>query len=323
MTTLTEAQAAHALVGTYLASLSPPATTEPPVIIPPTGTSIANRAALDKALASARGGETFALADSDYGMFDFRDRLFDERVTVQGSRGVRFREANKAALKPRNLRNMTFRGITISGNGGFNDGYAVLDLANTDGLTFDDIMLANTDASGFGIFMRGGSNNRNFKFINSEVTALKYFAVIQSGVNILIKGNDSHHLRNDHIQLSGTTNVTIEGNIFRDTKLVAGDHADIIQMTGPTTNTIIRHNTASGVSQGICSHSEKNFQENLLIEGNDLNMQVYTNIIRVLAGSGRVTDNKTTLTDAASPGTIRADGAFVRTGNTVNGKLYP
>jgi hypothetical protein len=263
----------------------------------PGGIPIANRAALDRALASAKGGETFLLADGYYGGFDFRDKRFDTVVTIQGGRGARFTEAkrndtNRLGLKPGNLRNLTFRGITISGKGGFSDGYAVLDLSNTDGLTFDGIQLANTDSSGFGLFLRARSNNRNFKLINSEITKLKYGAVMHNGTDVLIKNNDSHHLRNDHIQMSGTTNVTIEDNIFRDSAPVKGDHPDIIQMTGPTVNTTIRRNKASGQSQGFTSHSEKVFQTNLIIEDNDLELKTYTNAIRTLNGSGRVARNR-------------------------------
>lgn len=236
---------------------------------------VLSRAGLDGLLRSAKGGEIFTLVDGDYGRFDFHDLQFARPVVIQGSANALFSKEGR----PKNLRNITFRGMTIAGNGGFNDGYAVIDPSNTDGVTFDGIVLANSDNTGFGLFLRPNSNNRNLRFINSEVTKLKYGLVLQNGENLVIQGNNFHHIRNDCIQLSGTRNVLITRNRFTEIYPSAGDHPDIVQMVNPNEDVTITYNYVNANSQGFAAYNEKP-QTNVTISFNDISVP-YVHAIRL------------------------------------------
>lgn len=248
------------------------------------GIRIDNQAALDRALSSARGGETLTLTDGRYSL-NVRDRHYSSTVTLQGGRGVEFGISHISGVS-----NFTVRGVTFRGVSGMTDGSYIIFPERCENVTLDNVLITGPDDSGFGIFIR--TPCKNFKLLNSELTNIKYGMVLWQGVDVLIKGNDFHHIRNDCIQLSGTYGVTIEDNIFRDSRPVNGDHADVVQMTGPTTDTTIRNNRASGDSQGFTSHSEKIFQTNLVIENNDIAMVNYINAIRVLNASGTIAGNR-------------------------------
>lgn len=256
-----------------------------PVMPQASGIAISGQSAFDKALASARGGETFNLADGSYrlSVSNIRPRTI---VTVQGSRNAVFRSYGKITSSS----NLRFSGVTFSGDADMKDGQWVLQLAASENITFDNVLISGVDNSGYGIFVRT-NDVKNITIRNSEITKLKYGGVIWGGTGWLLEKNIFHVIASDGLQLSGTFNSKVIGNRLSDFQPHSGFHPDGIQLTGPNTDLTLQGNIVRGDAQGLFYDGRRGRQKNLRVIDNDIAVS-YPNAIRFDDAEGVLSGNK-------------------------------
>jgi len=205
----------------------PPVVT-PPVVTPPapTGTPIADQAALIAALSSAKGGETFLLAPGGYSL-TLSSKTFSPPITIT-SAGSR---AKFGFVKLTDVTGLTMKNLEI----GHSSTVAKRESDFMMNLTVRDFVLEGSyvhgsldsnplnDGVGIKLWSYGG-----VKIINNEFAELGRCGTL-SGDGITVTGNHIHDIRSEGFQFSNVRNVTIESNVLEKWNRDTGDHPDAIQ----------------------------------------------------------------------------------------------
>lgn len=226
------------------------------------GTPIANSAALNAALAKARGGEVFILAPGNYGFLNIDGRQFSSTVTIRSANPSS--PASFDRLVVRNSSNITFDGLTFDYT--FNSGdfefssYFFLNGASK--ITFinsifdGDVARTGGAIDGFGFTMGlKGQHVSDLNIINNTFHTWHRGMYFLFGSNVKVSGNDIHTIRSDGMNFGEITGLTIEKNYVHDFKSPTGvgDHRDMIQIlrsTGKACSDIIIRNNIFDVAAG-------------------------------------------------------------------------
>lgn len=274
---------ATALIGCAPAAAAPPVST---------------MAALDAAIAAARGGETILVAPGDYGEVRVFDRAYAAPVTIRsadprrparmrrfrviGSRNVRVQDVDIGSALAPDEKEWT-RVAEV-----FRSRDVVLERVRMHG-SLD----GNPQNDGWGLFMR---DSRDIQVLDSEFTELALGILAESIDGLVVRGNHFHHLQRDGADFAGVVGVRIEGNRFHDFYPKDGAHPDAIQFwtakqTRSSTDIVIRDNVilqgAGGGLQGIFLGNEIRLPyANVAIENNLLYSAVQYHGISVYHGDG-------------------------------------
>lgn len=280
---------------------------------PVTTKTVSGQTAFLNALSGSKPGDTISLADGGYGLnLPAKDY---GGVTVKGGRGAKI----SAYAKLNRVSNLTFSGLTIKCAAAMPAGGYCIKLDGTKNIGFDRVAIAGVDGTGFGFFASGGLNT-GLRILNSDIGYALYGVVMYGGTDTLIEGNEFHHLGSDGISISGNRDTIIRSNTFRDARPKPGQHPDVFQMVGTTTNTLFENNVARGYWMGGGSYTKP--QINVTYRNNSFALG-HPNVIYLAAGStGAVVNNSLATVDNIKP-MIRLFGAGVtRKGNTLDGKPY-
>lgn len=187
----------------------------------PPGVRVAALPDLIAAVKSAQAGDVVTLAPGQYGALAL-DRIIAPGVVVAGE------GATLSALKVTKSTGLTVRGLAVSGAPGAYCGQI--------------------------------SNCSEVAFENGEFFGGRVGVVVQKSEGVAIRGSRFHGLSSDGVNVSGTSNIVIEGNDFTDFFPAPSAHPDAIQFmtVGTTTsaeNIIVRrnrmHRGAGALFQGV------------------------------------------------------------------------
>lgn len=273
---------------------------------------ISNRADLLAALKSAQGGETFILADGDYGALSISTRFADTlRIVSETPGGAVF-----STVALHGAENLALDGITTTSWIKAERGASQIEISNSqigDAAYFKD-------ASGITLH-------------NNDIAAGTYGIVLNSISGFTITGNTVQGAREDLLRITGDSHDgLIEGNMLRDVIATKGTHPDLIQLIGlngvSPHDIIIRGNllyddttTGETVAQGIFMSDPKGAgYYNILIEDNLIRTNS-PNTIYINGGEENVVIRNNTLMPGDGDGgafiRLASKGAFGNSGVTV------
>lgn len=224
--------------------------------------NVSNLTELYSALASAKGGETIALAGGNYGDFALLektgiDRSFASNVTITSAD-----LQNPAVFTGMDLRdttNLTLDGLTFDynfqkGDELYTNPFSVEGSQNITirNATFDGDVAKGVsevaDGYGYAIALTV-RNSEDITIENNEISNFHRGLSTNSVDGLVVSGNDVHSLRSDGLNFAAVTNVVIEDNYLHDFRASteSSDHRDMIQFwtqntETPSKNIIIRGN---------------------------------------------------------------------------------
>lgn len=286
-------------------------------------TTVNSASELVAALKAASDGDTILLAAGSYGKVDISNIKFADGVSIASKDPT-----NQAVISTLNVtgsQGLNFSNIEFSTEGSTKMG-GLFSVVNSKDIEFKNVYVHGTldgnpqnDVDGFRLL-----NSQNVKIIDSEFEQLRIAIGHRDSDGMVISGNHIHDIRMDGVRGSGSSNVNISNNYFRDFYRVDGDHADAIQYyTGSTTtpahditisNNIIERGDGLAM-QGVFLRDENGglSYQGVTITGN---IMVGTNYngIAVLGGQDVKIAGNTVLSEAGSASWIRlkdVDGAIV------------
>lgn len=194
--------------------------------------TVGNSEQLTKVLATAKAGDTIALASGNY--------------------------------TPILLRGVNAGGVTITSADPSNPAVLTgLTIRNSSGLTISHVEMSNTKTSGAGAFVTYDSRDIHFNSVevygpaglgstttveglgirgsenvsvtNSEFHDVFHALGLGSNTGVTVTGNSFHDIRTDGVRGGGNSEILITNNMFTNFTPAEGDHADAIQLW--TTNT--------------------------------------------------------------------------------------
>lgn len=296
---------------------TPDRSSPPPVVIREhlaRGIRISGQSAFDKALRSAKGGETLNLADGSYSLSVANVRPASV-VTIQGSRDVKFGAYGKITGST----NLRFGGVSFNGQPGMIDGQWIIQIASSSNITFDNVLISGPDASGYGIYVKA-KDVKNITIRNSEITKVKFGVLAWGGVNWLIEKNRFHDLSSDGIQISNTAGAVIQDNSLVDFKPIKGYHPDAVQLTNVNYAMKILRNCVRGAAQGIFYDGRLGTQQDLTANDNDISVE-YPRALSLSDAIGSASGNKIAKGGRYPPiialGAMKSDGT-----NRVDGRKF-
>lgn len=216
-----------------------------------------------QALHDATGGEKIGLdAAGDWSRIDLGnssgvDLLFASEVTIQSADPGQQTKIGELLL--RDASNITFENIefdyTFSPGDDWRD--TPFEIHDSSGVTirnslFDGDVGFTGDPATDGFPTGHGLriyNSADVTLESNEITGWARGMKIHGSSEVVVRDNDFHHQRMDHMVVSEMTGLLIENNLFRDHVAApdSGDHRDMIQMWSdgtvvPTSDVTIRSN---------------------------------------------------------------------------------
>jgi parallel beta-helix repeat protein len=257
--------------------------------------TVANKTALNQALASAKGGDSIVLKDGHYGTV---------RITADYASTVTIRaedplDATISHLDVWGASNLRFEGIKFNSgsNGGLGSGVVSIQSGS------QNVQVVNSEVTGsvgggylghYGVYVR---NSHGVTVANNKVHDVDSGIVAFGAANLSVAGNSVDYFGRDGMKFSGLSNAAITGNTSNGHIYPAGDvHNDFIQFQGSSNNVRIEDNvflaSTIGHVQGIFLNA--GFYRSFTIDGNI----VLTGMIRGISldeGSGVTITNNTLL----------------------------
>jgi hypothetical protein len=301
-----------------------PPNTDPPSA-PVQGISVTTQAQLDAALASAKGGEVFALS----GNFNITlvGKTYSSPVMLTSMNPNA--RAKLGFTKMTNVTNVTFKGIDFHMVATDTNAF-IAKILTSHKITLDSVHVYGTLDNDslddpMGVWLSGS----DITVVNSEFEQLHKGLNI-GGENVLVKNNSFHHLREDGADFGWVKNAVIENNRFTAFDLNPGDHRDGIQFmtvgsSSSSSDIVVRNNViviGDGAScQGIFMTDQQGDLPYLRVTiENNLVAQTYmANGIMVANGNDITIKNNTVVspTDDNTTVWIRLNGVsnLKRSGN--------
>ncbi|MBE3639500.1 LamG-like jellyroll fold domain-containing protein [Mangrovicoccus algicola] len=337
---IAEAQVASAPAGTAISTATvaaplpgAPAPSADPAS--PAQITVSDAAGLAAALATAVQGTVIRLEGGNYGDFALAD--YAGRVTLLSDPAD---PAVFSTVQFRNVSGITFDGVTFDytytpGDAEF---YRPFRFTGCSEITVRNALVDGDRAHGRGDEKDGYGNATGLRFeqcetiriLDSELRGFKDNLQLSDIRDVVVSGNEIHHMREDAIEFGRLTDALFENNYLHDTdgyplpegaKAGSGDHPDFFQINGggarsPCENLVIRGNLmdqGSGTgAQGIflTNHDDVPWR-NITIEDN-MYINDRANGIVVGLTDGLVVRNNTILhafwdTENSFPPTIRLD----------------
>lgn len=281
----------------------------------PSGVAIAGQSALKAALAGAKGGETFILADVSYGKLALADRRWATPVTIRGGRFEAYSTLTRVS-------GLTLDGSMIRGEAGMVDGAYGLKLDAVDGITLLNMRSEGVGQGGFGIYTRTGGS-KNIRIVGGYSKGWKN-AFTFAGVNgLTIESHRFTEMGADGAQIGASSNITIRNNVFRDWSTARGSHGDGIQFTFANDNVRVEGNDIEIAAQGISAHNPYAMTNTRYI-GNRVKV-LYARALWINLGvRSAINDNQLfTWPGSTNKPMIGAGGDVKVFGNTRDGAPYP
>lgn len=286
--------------------------------VAPTTLTANDAASLTAALAAAQDGDVIRLAGGEYGDFNLED--YGTSVTLVSDPAD---SAVFSTVQFENVSGLTFDGVTFDYT--FTEGdaewYRPFRFADCSDITIQNSLVDGDTAFGRDDEKDGygtGTGLRfeyceNIQILDNEVRGFRDNIQLNTIENIVVSGNEIHHMREDAIEFGTLTNALFENNHLHDTAgyplpegaaAGSGDHPDFFQINGggeisPSSNLVFRGNLmdqGSGTgSQGIflTNHDDVPWQ-NITIENNTL-INSYGNGIMVGLTDGLIVSNNAVL----------------------------
>jgi len=262
---------------------------------------ISDRAELLSALKTAQGGETFVLAEGDYGALSISTRYADTlRIVSETPGGAVF-----STVSLHGAANITLDAITTTSWIKAERGASEIEISNSQ--------------IGDAAYFRDASA---ISLHDNDIAAGTYGIVLNSISGFTITGNTVQGAQEDLLRITGNSHDgLIEGNMLRDVIATKGTHPDIIQLIGlngvSPHDITIRGNllyddisTGETVAQGIFMSDPKGTgYYNILIENNLIRTNS-PNTIYINGGEDNVVIRNNTLMPGDGDG-----GAFIRLAN--------
>jgi Ca2+-binding RTX toxin-like protein len=262
-------------------------------------TNVNSSAGLSAAVAAAHDGDTILLAAGDYGEVRLSGDHFARGVTIASADSGA--PAVLTGLKVTGSSGLSFSGLefqVVAANGS-----NPFQVSGSHDISFDHL-----DVHGS---LDGNPQNDTSAFLVRSSTDVAVtdseFQQLANGFSHLddtgltIRGNSFHDIRTDSIHGGGSSNVTIDGNSFRDSYPVKGDHPDAIQFwttntTGAVHDITITDNViergAGKAMQGVFLGNEKHLPYvNVNIAGNLVSGGMYHGVFVKDAQSVHISDN--------------------------------
>ncbi|OSP54089.1 LamG-like jellyroll fold domain-containing protein [Pseudoruegeria sp. SK021] len=212
----------------------------------PDGITVTDAASLAAALAGAQDGDVIRLAGGDYGRLNLSK--FDTRVTLLSDL------ADPAVFDRVEFQHVS--GVTFDG--------VVFDYTYTEGdaqwhrpfrfANCQDITLQNSLVDGDTAYGRGDEKDghgtatglrfescEDIRILGNEVRGFKDNVQLSGIRDLVVAGNENHHMREDAFEFSALTNALFENNHLHDTAgyplpdgaaAGSGDHPDFFQING-------------------------------------------------------------------------------------------
>lgn len=174
---------------------------------------ITSASELTSALAAARGGETFVLADGDYGSLVYKNvPALDTTVTITA---LNPGKATFNALEFYGAENLVLDGLELTGGLKLWSGCENITVRNSAMVSF---------------WVRASDN---VTVENNDIGGGRFGVNVQASTNVTMSQNYIHDVTEDLMRVTGSTSdLLIENNLFFDTIAKAGTHSDLIQMYG-------------------------------------------------------------------------------------------
>lgn len=225
-------------------------------------TRVGNADELDRALASARGGEIITLQPGDYGELPNGGRTngrfnFASPVTLISADPTR--PARFSRLNLRAAANLVFDGVEMRYRFAAGDPIHLrpFGVRESRAVTFRNCRFIGDNATGTGTPADGYGYAIGLDVVGSQAVLVENCTfsvwhragVIARSTDVTLRGNTISGVRSDGFNFAQVNRVTIEGNRFGAfrTNLTTGDHPDMIQFwtnqtTAPSTDIVIRGN---------------------------------------------------------------------------------
>ncbi|WP_108262384.1 PKD domain-containing protein [Mangrovicoccus ximenensis] len=253
---------------------------------------VSDAAGLAAALAAAQDGDVIRLAGGSYG--DFSLKNYAVSVTLMSDPAD---PAVFSTVQCDNVRGLAFDGVTFDYTFAEGDAewHRPFRFANSQDITIRNSLVDGDNAHGRGDEKDGYGNATGLRFqycediriLDSEIRGFRDNIQLNAIKNIVVSGNDIHHMREDAIEFGTLTNALFENNYLHDTAgyplpegaaAGSGDHPDFFQINGggarsPCTNLTFRGNLmdqGSGTdAQGIFLTNKDDVPwQNITIEDN-------------------------------------------------------
>lgn len=298
---------------------------------------IRDAAALERALAGVRGGETLLLAPGDYGALAIRKRSFPQPVVLQSATPGAARFGRISLLE---VEGVTFQDVAVAGvlGDGDSDRTRFVEVRASARIVFQGGEIGGTadgnmlnDGIGMGVRASRDVTVRGLRFHD-----LNRGAVFAQSTGLRVSDNRVDTMRSDGFDFAGVQDVRIERNSFRDFFYSAErrDHPDFIQFwfrnAGASADVVIADNVMiegrGQFAQGIFIDNKNGardvfgdpFRRFTIV--NNLYYGSSVHGISFAGGEDSVIERNTAL---LRPGGIRRTGVNVRRGQrvTVRGNI--
>lgn len=189
-----------------------------------------NQAALDAAIKNAKSGDVILLAPGTYTSVTMTNINPAANITIQS-----LDTNNKAVVGSvwlTNSSNITLKDFDVIRPTRPTDEFATANrVLSSSNMTIDGVHFSGgtgdpSNALGYGLAIRGGTNN---KLINSTIDHFVIGLDVRGVNTMLVRGNDFLDNRRDHSNYSEMTNVVIDDNRYEGLYPVGGEHPDAIQ----------------------------------------------------------------------------------------------
>jgi len=263
--------------------------------------SVSNAEELESALASAKGGDTIALAGGDYGhlkLWDVKQAFikYDAPVTITSADPGDMASFSEVVIN--GGKNIVFDSIVFDYQFDSSDSIKArpFEIKSSEGIAFRNSVFSGDVAQGisasrdglgtaFGLSVRDSSD---IAVEGTEFATWSHAALFSNIDGLVVRGNDIHDIRSDGLDFVSVRSAVIEDNYLHDFRdhVDSTSHRDMIQFwtngtDKPSTDIVIRGNTLDigegSWTQSIFMRNEEvdtgragaeMFYRNLLIEDN-------------------------------------------------------
>ena len=261
--------------------------------------NVSSTAALNTALKAAKAGDTILLSTGTYTL-NTSGLTFASDVTIASANTGK--PAVITSLAINDTMGLTLRDLELNASGsGVPNPFKIYRSQDVhlERLNVHGSLDGNPQNDVNGLLIR---ESREVSVTQSEFRDLGYGISHLNSNSVTIARNEFHQLQFDGVRGGGSSNVTIDGNLFRDFHPARGDHPDAIQFWTTNTDVIARNivitNNAvirgdGAAVQGIFLRDEEGDRpyENVVISGNVVAGSTYNGILVSHARDVTINDN--------------------------------
>lgn len=297
-------------------SLVPDCGTPAPTPAPSTpsgGMRVTSASGLLTALMNAKGGETFQLADGNYGPFKLSGKVFATPVTIAGGPGAKFTQGGEIA----NAGGLIFGGVTFAGSPGMPNGAYVLKLTSASNITFKGTICKGADRSGTCVYPKGGTST-NISFIGGSTSGFMDGQTLFNIVGLTITGHDFFGQGADDLKISNCRNVLVTKSHFFGKLVLPAAHPDAFQIQGANDNVEFSYSLVEGNTQGVDNFGFQTASNtNFRVIGNRFVQGRYAYAIGLNGVAGIAVNDNAVVSGSSGRGLIKVSGTGISRGHNM------